>query len=605
MQRVVRVSVKNILLHKDSSLYIRQKGGISVYGENKDEVLHKESNGSGKTTIIEPFFVCFLGKTSRGCSLKKIIRRGEDSGVCEIEMVDDNNIVTIITVNIHKNKPTRCVISVNGEVLSYLLDMKIQHSFSYIQDTILGISAQDLSDFYLISSESKATFLSAGTSNKDSVISRFSNITEVDTWVENIKLKIKNKKIQIAEEQLCLSKSEGEYHTLCSIIERNNAIISENTNSDTIVSDSKKRVEHYENLHSVALNSLRKIEIEIENYNDTNISQIDSKVRQYNDKVSELSSKNNELLGNISQAKFTLSNHHVCPKCSTKFTEKKSNLDLEKISKYISSANLVVNENLAKISAINLELNKEKANLTALRQEIIKLKQQKSIKENEIREIKGYLDAYIKADSKILNEINAKNLFRESVIKSNEGLINNDLKNITEIKESLHESINNLNQQLQRLEFWKSEILEFKSFLSKNALLLIENSINAILTRISSHNLRISETKITTSGVEKKETNCFIDGFQYSEFSGGEKGRIDVASFIAFRELINSKSSNGLDILVIDEALDKVDRVGIYSIMKTLDSIGISSVVISHVKVDGENSVKVIRENDEAKLIYI
>jgi len=55
--------------------------------------------------------------------------------------------------------------------------------------------------------------------------------------------------------------------------------------------------------------------------------------------------------------------------------------------------------------------------------------------------------------------------------------------------------------------------------------------------------------------------------------------------------------------MCIDEALDRVDRLGIYSVTDSLNNLGVTSVLISQVKTSNEDSMTVVRENNESKII--
>jgi DNA repair exonuclease SbcCD ATPase subunit len=75
------------------------------------------------------------------------------------------------------------------------------------------------------------------------------------------------------------------------------------------------------------------------------------------------------------------------------------------------------------------------------------------------------------------------------------------------------------------------------------------------------------------------------DEFSYTNFSEGEKLRIDLALLLAWREIARAKNSVNCNLLILDEVFDSsLDSVGMDELMKLLTSVGDKSniFVISH-----------------------
>ena len=86
---------------------------------------------------------------------------------------------------------------------------------------------------------------------------------------------------------------------------------------------------------------------------------------------------------------------------------------------------------------------------------------------------------------------------------------------------------------------------------------------------------------------DKIYTSIIRDGVNFGslyKLSEGEKATIHLATILARQKLINSSTdvSKGLNFLCIDEILDSIDYGGLARIFTTLNSYGITSIIISH-----------------------
>lgn len=598
MQKVIEIEINNIQLHLDTKFKLDDGKCITISGKNKDNP-KMEVNGAGKSTLLEPLYVCFLGASARGCSLKKLITRGKQSGFAKVTLRDSDDKETVIKVDIHKGSSTKVSIWEDGNFRGDLHDLKSTVSFQYIQTDILGVSKQDLLDFFLISSESKGTFLSSTNSQKQKVISRFSESDKVDSWIievkENIK-ELREEEVRVERGIVSVKAKTEAYKDSISNIKLN--CPKEIEDSTGKLKMANKYISDLEIKETGHLEDIRKANILIEDEKSA-ILEITNVNYEYKEELSKLNSEIRDLASNVSRGEDVLKKHHTCPKCSTKFTEKNKDLDLGEVQKYIVGAGI-------KIADIGKKVNKVKS-LISVNETKIKsssldnLKRQVRAVETDIRDINTQLRSahdrkQILQNSSSLQKTRKIDADRE--MERYRKLIeeNNAKVNILEADALFIED------KITNCKFWVSEFFSFKMYLNQNTVKLIESKINKVLSRISDHEVIIKDTKQTATGDTKSEVNVLIDGNTYSEYSGGEKGRIDVASFVAFRELINAKSEKGLNFLCLDEALDRVDRLGIYSITDSLNNLGVTSLLVSQVQTTNENAINVERKNNVSKI---
>ena len=118
-----------------------------------------------------------------------------------------------------------------------------------------------------------------------------------------------------------------------------------------------------------------------------------------------------------------------------------------------------------------------------------------------------------------------------------------------------------------------------KSSIIKKYVPLINKTINSYLSAMEFHaRFNLDE--------EFNETifSRYIDQFSYSNFSEGEKSRIDLALLFTWRKIAKMKNSGNTNLLIIDEIFDSsLDGNGTEEFMKILYTLENENVfVISH-----------------------
>ena len=595
MQEVVSVELSNIGTHKHTVFSFKKGKCISISGENCDDGEFTDANGSGKSTLLEPLHICFTGASASGRSLKECVTYGESHGYLATYLSDGKNTCKI-QVDIYSSKSTKVSIWENDVFRADLHDLKATESFKYIQDQVLGLSKQDLLDFFLIKSDSKSTFLSSTTAQQNKVISRFSEADEIDAWIDNTKTVLKDltsEKYKIEKEIVGNdSKIELMHDRIAQLNEKLDKVDDNSeaiTKGESFISSKEELLEGLYTQKDKLSPAIDELEVNLATLN-ANLQ--DGQKLRY-----EHTKKMDNLTLDKIRAKNALKDHHVCPRCSTTFNSKKI-IDLNEVNGFIKLKEAEIETQKLAIQAFDSGISDLNKKISEIKSKLDLHKSNLSNLEKNIRETNSLIN-----DAKArLNNLKSTDSIRGSIredILNLEGMITSGEK----LSQELNEQLNKVDSDIALYEYWKKEYSLFKNYLNQNTIKLIESKINEVLRRISNYEITISDTKQLKSGKEKSELSITIDGKNYSNFSGGERGRIDMASFIAFRDLINAKSHQGLAFLSIDEALDKVDKSGIYNITKNLDYLGVTSAIISQVQNVNENSIVVKKEGGESRIL--
>lgn len=136
----------------------------------------------------------------------------------------------------------------------------------------------------------------------------------------------------------------------------------------------------------------------------------------------------------------------------------------------------------------------------------------------------------------------------------------------------------------------EATFVEFKTHLANTKINDLSGITNEFLERIGS-DIRIAFSGYTVlkSGKirDKISISLIRDGVDcgsFDKFSEGEKARVNLANILAMHKLtnVNCTEGKGLDLLVLDEILDATDESGLANIFEALNSLQITSLVVSH-----------------------
>lgn len=136
----------------------------------------------------------------------------------------------------------------------------------------------------------------------------------------------------------------------------------------------------------------------------------------------------------------------------------------------------------------------------------------------------------------------------------------------------------------------ESHFIQFKTHLANSKIEALSHMTNEFLERIGS-DIRIAFSGFTVlkSGKIRDKISISllrdgIDGGSYDKYSEGEKSRANLANILALHKLtnVNCEEGKGLDLLILDEILEACDESGLASMFEALNSLHITSLVVSH-----------------------
>lgn len=190
--KLKRLKVKNIFsfdridldFDKLSNVIII-KGEVNGSGEN--------SNGAGKTSILEAINWCLYDKTAKGVRVNDIIRRGTIKCGVELEFIDGNEDCVVVKKT--RGKFTRMSVAVNHKKMPYRLKSRLQKNL----EKIVGIDFDIWSNSILLRQNGANDFLNGTDTVRKAFLAKIINMGELDRALVSVRKK-KNRFVAKLEE---------------------------------------------------------------------------------------------------------------------------------------------------------------------------------------------------------------------------------------------------------------------------------------------------------------------------------------------------------------------------------------------------------------------
>ena len=178
---LTKVQAKNLCAFKDMEFSPAQQHTTLIFGHNMDDD-SQQSNGSGKSALLEAIAIAITGETMRDAKMDEIINDAEDSASIEVMLYNDELHRTLeVKRNIFRKKPQEVIVNMYvGEAEQQPVTMPSVTEYNkYILDQ-LGLSRDDIYANFMMTEGKYSSFLSAPDRMKKEIINRFSNGIMVD-----------------------------------------------------------------------------------------------------------------------------------------------------------------------------------------------------------------------------------------------------------------------------------------------------------------------------------------------------------------------------------------------------------------------------------------
>jgi hypothetical protein len=616
------LKVTRFMSHSETLYHFNQGVATMIYGENKDDEA-QESNGSGKSVLIEGISMSFIGSPLRDVRPVELIMDGEDS--LEVESTWFNvklNREMKIWRSVPIKGSSKVCVYINGENQKDNIPT-VRDADEFILDQ-LDITKEDLLNYFIISKEKYVSFFAFGDTKKKEVVARFSNANIVDPVFEAVKLDVlkfdnqlrlqnadfirSSTKIEMLREQLAEPEKDQEAVRLENIA----ALEARKVAGKETLKKSKDELS--------ALNvKLKSSQHAVDTFKtidySTQLAAIAAEKVQHEKDLPTLKAELKECDEFIHELKHIIAGTIECPSCKYQFVLGKD-LDASQAAVLLPEAEAEYLTIKTSIDDITVQLNaiEEKALELRRKQRIqtsdkdILLQTVKTIERN-ILEVESSIGRYEKAIVGFEKEIDEE---KAREIVDYKKPLRDQLKELEEAHLLLEKEVSKVEKEKAECVEWDHKFKRFKSHLANKAIASIETFTTYYLQQIKTNlGLKLSGYKVKANGElsEKISATIMRNGLEvasFGRFSGGEKVRVEICNILALQGLINLNSKNGgLDLLCLDEIIESVDGKGVTELMKALNLLNKTVLVITHTSHAGvyDHVVTVVKEKGFSKIV--
>jgi DNA repair exonuclease SbcCD ATPase subunit len=629
MYRPISITAKNLFSYKQINYDFLLGKTVFIYGINESDE-GADSNGAGKSTLMEAITLAITGDTYRGVDKEEFINNEENDCyvILELQNVHLNKYLKIRRDFFRGSKSSKVSIyedksnaeEHNKEVTS--VNEANKRIFN-----LLGITKDDFLNYFVIGQGNSHSFFSASDGDKKVIISRFTNLEILDSLLNHISAEKKRIQIEYSEISNQIAKLEGKLQEVIENYEDEeknwkerikneirDLLLEKKEIKEELEKEQSEKIK-YEDLLKKQIKKMEGSEAVIFKVNDlkTKLSETEKKERQ---KIGSI----NTIKSNISELKRALQHKITCENCGHEFLlegELEENLSVEEIG-------IRIQQNQEVLEAANEELKLLKSNLSSIQVEISNLKNSLESASLEKAKLTTY-QVQIENAGKNCTKIETRLTNLDSKINSKKLALKEENQRLLELREKLESGMVNLetkraemdklNSDLENYSFWDYHFGKkgFSTYLANQAIKNIEGVTNSFLKKFHT-NLSVSISGFTKlkSGELREKIDVFIlkngrYSGKYGKFSGGEKGRINLAGILGLQKLINlSTNGRGLDLLGLDEMFEGLDSTGQIEISRILDKTGVTTLVISHMNkpLGTDNELFALKRNDISVLTY-
>lgn len=519
--------------------------------EHHTTVLLGES-GSGKSTMLDAISFALFNRPFRNINKSQIVNDiNEKNCLVELEFSLGTNEYVIR----RGIKPTAFEILCDGKLINQ--DSHVKDYQEYLEKQILKFNFKSFCQIVVLGASNFTPFMQLKAADRRLIVEGLLDIEIFSVMNLLLKQKVANLKNDVQENEYAISLSNEK------ILMHQKYLEEISKNKDDKIKDNLQKIEQnkmqiktvQETNSNLALD-IEKLDVKLEFKKDLEKSIT---------KVESISTKLNDTLKKLSKNISFYESNDNCPTCQQDIALEFKGLEIEKKRAKIEDCNrglLQVKANLEKFSIKMEEATKIEAEITEIKTQV-----------NKNNSTIDAINHYIKKIAKETLELKEEVLnFQDVAIE----VLVTQLEVLNKKKEtfSIEKAVNDLASSLLKDNGVKARII-------KQYLPLINKYTNQFLTAMNF---------FITFSIDEEFNECIKscgrNEMSYSNFSEGEKQRIDLALLFTWRKIAKMKNSVNTNLLVLDEVLDSyLDSGATENVLQLLNSDlfrDINYFVISH-----------------------
>lgn len=605
--QILSVTANNFKSFKTLSLEIKE-GVYHIFGDNQDDS-YSNSNGAGKTSILDAIYWCLSGDTLQGSQSSDDVVNMKTGKNCHVRVHLISNEIGYYISRYRKDSLHSNSIVIQSEDLTDLSSHRIADNQKRIRE-IIGVDFSMLKSILMLDSRMSGSFTSM--SNVDR-LNFLESVRDYSIWDsartkasnELLSLNNRDNELSLAIESLRSGISTNKKLILSMREELKDLSVKELNDELSVLEESlSQKVK----MHTVYSSYSSKYEEDNTDL-DKKILEQHNVMVSCNDTQKKLQEKYRIISDSLRECKKEVStlesfSNGICPTCGQcvdhKHDESKI-VELQDKKLELESNEVSLHEEISRYSKEYDDLCNEYNTLLYKKNESYNCLK-------DVKERKDSLDVEIASINKKINDkkekisgIDSIKTSYENRISSMEEEVKNDVSSLLELLEER----SRVRDRSSYVLFWKEAWGAKGSFRP----MLLSNDIKYINSCLENYSKRVfSETQVQLSIPDKDNrkieilvNNRTTGSKNIQMLSGGERRRLDLVIQLSILSLFMSATSFSCNVLFVDEVFDSLDSEGIYRVLSLLQDIGMSSIyVISHneeIKSYIQNHIKVTKTN--------
>lgn len=216
-----KIQATNICAFEEFEYKLTQGRTTLVFGNNMDDD-SQNSNGSGKSALIEAIAIALTGETLRKVNMDEIINDAHDTASVTAWLENDYEpMVMKVERTFSRKKGQEIVITTDSPVYGEekIVKATVNDYNKYVLD-MLGVSKDDVFSNYILTARKYHSFLSSSDRDKKEIINRFSNGVIVDESIDALHEDMEPIQKSQLEAEKKVSECNGRVSALAGEIER-------------------------------------------------------------------------------------------------------------------------------------------------------------------------------------------------------------------------------------------------------------------------------------------------------------------------------------------------------------------------------------------------
>lgn len=511
------------------------------------------ANGHGKSTILDALTFALFGKAFRNINKPTIVNsvNGKDCAV-ELEFTSNGKKYKIV----RGIKPTIFEIWVDGTIINQ--DSASRDYQEYLEKFIVKMNYKAFTQIVILGSASFVPFMQLTPADRRGIIEGLLDIQIFSVMNVLMKQRFMENKQQLETNRINLQASENKKL----YVEKTLAGMKQN-NDDRLV----ELQNQYDDISQQKKDLLLKVQGLIVEKDDLTLEIADlSALKQSHQDHIKLIAKFDSEAKRLDKEKEFLKHSDNCPTCKQIIEESFK-------SKRILELGDIVSKTVLEATSAEIFMN-----------ELLKNINDKEKKSKRVQDI----NAQIKADKQtMMHFVSTMNDLEDSIekIKTADKLVQdseNELAQTVDLIDKLNIQKTELMEDRKYIETALALLKDggIKTKIIKQYIPIINKLVNKYLAQMGFFvNFNIDEN------FNEVIKSRYRDEFSYSNFSEGEKTRIDLALLFTWRSIAKMKNSVNTNLLVLDEILDgSLDANGTDEFLKIIKTLtdDTNTFIISH-----------------------